>query len=73
MYFGTYTFLIIALLLRTDFIAALVAFEKKVYNSLPVRIYTGKVFPPLPNRLENTTVRTAVVNSGSSRVQRIPR
>jgi hypothetical protein len=73
MYFGTYTFLIIALFVLMDFIAAFVEFAKKVYNNLPVRIYTGKVLPPFPYQPENTKVNTMVVNIGSKSVHNKPR
>ncbi len=81
MYFGTYTFFIIPLLLRMDFIALFVEDEKNEYRSLPVSTYTGNGTPrnaassrpPLPRSSPNTTLSTIIVSSGSIIVQRIPK
>jgi len=73
MYLGTYTFLIMPLLLRIDFMACLVAREKKEYKSLPVNIYIGKVWSFFPRKLIKTIVNTTVVRIGSRSVHIIPR
>jgi hypothetical protein len=72
-YFGTYTFLSNWLLLIMEFIAKFVASEKKEYNILPVRTYTGKFSILLLKTSEKIIVSTTIISRGLSRLHSTPK
>lgn len=72
-YFGTYTFLINWLLLIMEFMAKLVASEKKEYSILPVRTYTGKFSILLLKTSEKIIVSTTIISKGLSKLQSTPK
>ncbi len=73
IYFGTYTFLIIAALPLIALSPDLVEEEKNENKRRPESINTGYVLSSRPNNVPNTIVSTIIVSSGSTRVHKIPK
>jgi len=70
MYLGTYIFFKRGALSITDQRAREVDIIIKVKSTCPVRRYTGKLGMPLENILEKTSMRTIMVRSGLSMLQK---